>query len=131
MAKSIPGTAITSDLNASLYPLQSQNLDAAKQNRLITDYEIDSNSPDKYKPKYQTYTTGIELSLIPGSINKDEPVGVSINLRKTDITKVQEKLHPSGNTIQIYKFKYKHPGFDSAGKVFFNSNRRFIFRHCY
>ena len=103
-AKSIPGTAITSDLNASLYPLQSQNLDAAKQNRLITDYEIDSNSPDKYKPKYQTYTTGIELSLIPGSINKDEPVGVSINLRKTDITKVQEKLHPSGNTIQIPEF---------------------------
>ena len=53
------------------------------------------------EPKRKKFTTGVELNLTPELKQDKNLIILSLNLKKTDLVKLESKLHPSGNQVQV------------------------------
>jgi beta-lactamase regulating signal transducer with metallopeptidase domain len=97
----LPDTTMISSPKALVFDGEQANLNVTTQHEFIVDYEKTSDSPPQYKPKRQKFTTGVELELTPELAKNDSIVHLILKLNQTELEKVEEKKHESGNMIQL------------------------------
>jgi hypothetical protein len=97
----LPDTTMISSPKTLVFDRERADLNVTTQREFIVDYEKTSDSPPQYKPKRQKFTTGVELELTPELAKDNSIVHLILKLNQTELEKVEEKKHESGNMIQL------------------------------
>ncbi len=97
----LPDTTMISSPKTLVYDGEQTDLNVTTQHEFIVDYEKTSDSPPQYKPKRQKFMTGVELELTPELAKDNSIVHLILKLNQTELEKVEEKKHESGNIIQL------------------------------
>ncbi len=98
----VPETTMISSPSVLVFDRETASMSVvSNQKEYTVDYEKTSDSPLQYKPVQQKFTTGIELEFTPALTKDNSIIHLTMKFDKTDLVKVEEKTHESGNVIQL------------------------------
>ncbi len=100
--ETVPETTMMSSPSLLVFDGKTAEMSVITNEKFYTaDYEKTSDSPPQYKPVLKNFTTGVEFEFTPALTKDKSIIHLSMKFDKTDLVKVEEKKHESGNTIQL------------------------------
>ena len=99
---SLPETTMISNPSMLIFDGETASISiVSNQKEYTTDYEKTSDTSPQYKPVKQKFATGIELEFTPALTKNNSIIHLTMKFDKTDLLKVEEKKHESGNMIEL------------------------------